>query len=562
MPSKSQLPWVPMHQSVPSFLFESPTASLPSTKPIIIDPKRPQTHYFTLHTLREWSKRFATGLVAAGFKAGDRVMLFSGNDLFTPVVVLGTLMAEGIYNSANPAYTPRELAHQLKDSEPKFILAADNCVDRALEAADLAGLSRSRVHLFETIQPDHENTAPQTSVVGNHWRSLISTPAAGESFKWKELNTPELSNRTAILVYSSGTTGLPKGVELTHYNLISNARQLRQVQFTTDPSRRRALCCVPLYHGLGLVYYMIVAPSMGMQVYLMERYNLADMLNYIPKFKLTELLLVPPILIAMSKHIQTHQGKYNVDSIQKVIAGAAPIGMEITQDFEKVFSGRLNVRQGWGMSEALCITLCWHEQDPSKESSISVGKLLPGGEAMILNDKGVELPVGERGELWMRGPNVMKGYWKNPKATSDTLTKDGWLRTGDIAYVDEDDKFYIVDRIKELIKVRGAQVAPAELEALLLEHPLLLDAAVIGAKGIGEEEYPRAYVVRREGATITEKDIVEFVSSKVSKVKRLTGGVRFVDSVPKNPSGKILRRELRERAAKELSQGTKLMGKL
>ncbi|RDW66631.1 hypothetical protein BP5796_09380 [Coleophoma crateriformis] len=562
MPSKSQLPWVPVHQSVPSFLFESPTATLPSTKPIIIDPKRPKTHYFTLHTLREWSKRLATGLVAAGFEAGDRVMLFSGNDLFTPVVVLGTLMAEGIYNSANPAYTPRELAHQLKDSEPKFILAADNCLDRALEAADLAGLSRSRVYLFETIQPGHENTAPQTSMVGNHWRSLISTPDAGEDFKWKELNTPELSNRTAILVYSSGTTGLPKGVELTHYNLISNARQLRQVQFTTDPSSRRALCCVPLYHGLGLVYYMIVAPSMGMQVYIMERYNLADMLDYIPKFKLTELLLVPPILIAMSKHIQTHQGKYNVDSIQKVIAGAAPIGMEITQDFEKIFSGRLNVRQGWGMSEALCITLCWHEQDPSKESSISVGKLLPGGEAMILNDKGVELPAGERGELWMRGPNVMKGYWKNPKATSDALTKDGWLRTGDIAYVDEDDKFYIVDRIKELIKVRGAQVAPAELEALLLEHPLLLDAAVIGAKGIGEEEYPRAYVVRREGATITEKDIVEFVSSKVSKVKRLTGGVRFVDSVPKNPSGKILRRELRERAAKEFSQGKKLMGKL
>jgi 4-coumarate--CoA ligase len=345
MPSKSIWPWKPLHKSIPSFLFDSPSAILPSLKAITIDPQHPETHFFTLNTLREWSKRFAAGLVAAGLEPGDRVMLFSGNDLFTPVVVLGTIMANGIYNSANPAYTPRELAHQLKDCEPKFILAADNCLDHAWEAVDLAGFSRDRVYLFESLHNSNRSRAE------NHWQKLMSNPQVAEDFRWAELDTPELSSRTAVLVYSSGTTGLPKGVELSHFNLVSNALQLLQVQFTTDNSLRRALCCIPMYHGLGLVYYTIVAPKAGMQVFLMERYKLPEMLDYLQRFKITELLLVPPILLAMTKDPGVQRGDYNLDSIQKVVAGAAPIGMEVSQEFEKIWSGRVKVRQAWGMSE-------------------------------------------------------------------------------------------------------------------------------------------------------------------------------------------------------------------
>jgi 4-coumarate--CoA ligase len=274
-------------------------------------------------------------------------MLFSGNDIFTPVVVLGTIMANGIYNSANPAYTPRELSHQVKDCEPRFILAADNCLERAWEAVDLAGLDRSRVFLFESL---HGGNIPSQE---NHWKGLMSSTEAAKDFRWAELETPELSNRTAVLVYSSGTTGLPKGVELSHFNLVSNALQLLQVQFTTDVSLRRALCCLPMYHGLGLVYYTIVAPKMGMQVYLMERYELSKFLNYLQRFKITELLLVPPILLAMTKDPGVQRGDYNLDSIQKVVAGAAPIGMEVSQEFEKIWSGRVKVRQAWGMSECV-----------------------------------------------------------------------------------------------------------------------------------------------------------------------------------------------------------------
>jgi 4-coumarate--CoA ligase len=351
MPYKSQSQWEPLHSSVPTFLFGSPVAAMASTEPLIIDPKRPKTHYLTLHTFREWSKRFASGLVAAGFEPGDRVTLFSGNDLFTPVVVIGIIMAGGIYNSANPAYTPRELAHQLKDCEPRFILAAGNCLDRAREGAELAGICQERVFLFESFQPEASDKISQKPTAGNHWCSLISTPELGKDFRWEELDSPNLSSRTAILVYSSGTTGLPKGVEISHFNLVSNTRQLLQVQFTSEPSRRRALCCLPMYHGLGLVYYTIVAPKAGIQVFLMERYKLSELLDHIQRFKITELLLVPPILLAISKDPGVQKGKYNLDSIQKVVAGAAPLGIEVSQEFEKIWSGRIKVRQAWGMSE-------------------------------------------------------------------------------------------------------------------------------------------------------------------------------------------------------------------
>lgn len=350
MPYKSQAPWVPLHISVPSFLFDSPSAILDSTKPLLINAKNPDV-YFTLHTYREWSRRFAAGLVAAGLKSGDRLTLFSGNTLFTPVVILGTLMAGGIYNSANPAYTPRELAHQLKDAKPKFVLAADNCVSRALESADLSGLARDCVYLFESMPMQENGTSSPASGSGKHWSSLIATPSNGKAFTWEDLNTPELSNHTAVLVYSSGTTGLPKGVEVSHFNLVSNARQVQQAHFAPDVASRQTICCLPMYHGLGLAYYTITVPKSGMQTYMMERYRLEDMLDHIQKYKISELLLVPPILVAISKHSDVQQGKYNLDSVKKVVAGAAPIGMEISQEFEKIFSGRLKVRQGWGMSE-------------------------------------------------------------------------------------------------------------------------------------------------------------------------------------------------------------------
>ncbi|KAF2647971.1 putative 4-coumarate-CoA ligase [Lophiostoma macrostomum CBS 122681] len=535
--------------SVPSFLFDSlqHNAGSGTSDPVFVDAKRPTRYAFTMQNYRDWSRRVASGLLAAGLQSGDRVVLCAGNNIFTPMVVMGTIMAGGIYSSANPGLTPRELAYQLRNCTPRFLLAAPNCLENARLAADAAGMDRDSIFEFDTLDSTASVERPL-----HFWSWLIAGVEQGDRFVWEPLSTGEAASRTAMLCYSSGTTGLPKGVELTHSNLVANMMQLGMVQFSNKSiADRRGLCVLPMYHALALIYYAFVGPKAGLQTIIMERYNLARMMEHVAHFKITDLLLVPPILISMAKHPRARDDTFDLSSIRKVVTAAAPLGKEVTEQAEEIWAGQVKVRQAWGMSEIPCMGLCWEEGEHRGPTSTSVGELLPGVEGMIVNEDNVEeTEPGKRGELWLRGPNVMKGYWHNSSATADTVTQDGWLKTGDIALVDEAGKWYIVDRKKELIKVRGAQVAPAELEALLFEHPQVLDAAVIGVKTATDDEDPRAYIVARDRTKVSERDIVVFVQERVAKVKRLTGGVVFVDSIPKNPSGKILRRLLRDMAAK------------
>ena len=396
-------------------------------------------------------------------------------------MVMGTIMANGIYNGANPAFKVQELLHQLKDSEPRFILAARNCLNCALEGADLAGLSRERVFLYDEFpllsEDDFQLAKSNSNTRGKHqtWINLISSPSSGAEFTWTDLPTPSLSSRTALLIYSSGTTGLPKGVELTHFELISNIRQVSMMQQSTRDScstRRRHLCALPMYHGLGLLFYNLFVPAWrNAEVYLMERYDLLPMLSHIQRYKITDLMLVPPIVVAMAKHPALHAGKYDLRSVQRIMAGAAPLGMEATKQFEELWNGRVKIRQGWGMSEAPACSLLWHEDDycqEGSESSTSVGEPIPGLEAMLVDDNGAEMTEpGQRGELWVRGPNVMKGYWRREQATKDTKTADGWLTTGDIAYFDGSKRFYIVDRKKVCM--------PYKILEFLVEQLLISD---------------------------------------------------------------------------------------
>ncbi|TVY19135.1 putative 4-coumarate--CoA ligase 3 [Lachnellula arida] len=300
----------------------------------------------------------------------------------------------------------------------------------------------------------------------------------------------------------------------------------------------------------------------GIPVYVMKKFDFVQMLESVQKFKITTLSMVPPIVVALAKSPLPR--KYDLSSVFDITCGAAPLSGEVCKEAEALWpKGNVKVEQGWGMTEATCSILGW---DPNKEEpSSSVGELNANCSAMIMDTDGKnEVPIGERGEIWVQAPNLMKGYWRKPAPTAEIFvdTPSGrWMRTGDIAYVDAEGRFFIVDRMKELIKVKGNQVAPAELEAVLLEHPQLQDACVVGVT-IQGEEVPRAYVVPKEGGKVEGQQVAGWVAERVSRFKRLTGGVVLVDAVPKNPSGKILRKILRERAKEEVGDKDAVQAKL
>ncbi|OQD82136.1 hypothetical protein PENANT_c023G11789 [Penicillium antarcticum] len=542
-----------------SLLLKSPTAPLSKTHKCYLEAARPETHYLTTHDLRLWSQRLAAGLCKAGLKQGDRILLFSGNDLFFPVVFMGTIMAGGVFTGANPTFVARELAYQLQDSGATYLLCATASLETGLEAAKQANLPLSSVFAFDSRVYDG-HTSPPPNCPCPYWSNLLASPEEGTAFAWDELNTSSLASRTLALNYSSGTTGRPKGVEITHKNYVANMLQYCHLpslnpDYEGRLSRARWLCFLPMYHAMAQNIFIAAALYRATPVYIMPKFDFVRMLEYTQRFRITDFILVPPVVVALAKF--PHVRDFDLSSVESVGSGAAPLGREVCEVVEGLWpAGKINVKQGWGMTEATCSVLGW---DPTETStSASVGEPNPNCEAKIVMPDGTEvLERNERGELWVRGPNIMKGYWRNENATKDTLTDDGWLRTGDIAYVDDRGKFHVVDRMKELIKVKGNQVAPAELEALLLDHPAVADVAVVGAL-INNDERPRAYIVLNPGQSATANDITQFMDGKVSAFKRITGGVVFLDAIPKNPSGKILRNKLREQAKEELKPTAKL----
>ncbi|KAL9081302.1 MAG: hypothetical protein Q9157_000157 [Trypethelium eluteriae] len=544
--------------SLPTYLFGDPNGPLPDQTPCFLDADRPDKLYLTLNTFRLWAKRLAHGLRKAGLKEGDRVLLFSGNTIFFPVVVLGVIMAGGIFTGANPTYVARELAYQLKDSEARFLIVAEGSLETALHAAHSIGMDKSRVFLFDDgADTFYDEGAGKQGV--RHWSHLIATPEEGAAFTWENLTTDDQLNRTASLNYSSGTTGVPKGVEITHRNYVANTSQVAHTarlspEYEDRTKRMRLLCFLPMYHAMAQTIFGINSPKRGVPVYIMQKFDFRKMLDCIQKYRITDLSCVPPVVVKLAKDPIVKN--YDLSSIENVGAGAAPLGREVCAELEQLWpEGVINVKQGWGMTEATCSVTGW---DPGEKStSFAVGELNANCEARIMSDDETnEVPLGQRGELWIRAPNVMKGYWRKPEATTATKTSDGWLKTGDMAFVDNG-KFFIVDRKKELIKVRGNQVAPAELEALLLEHPEVADAAVIGAL-INGEELPRAYIVKQLQASVTEQEIQRFMQERTSRNKWLVGGVKFLDTIPKNPSGKILRKSLRDQAKMEVGERPRL----
>ncbi|KAF8578013.1 acetyl-CoA synthetase-like protein [Ramaria rubella] len=528
-----------------SWLFDQPCYDL--SKPVFVDAADP-TQFVTGLQLRSIAKRLGKGLrERAGIRDGDVVFLCSPNTIHFPAFYFGAVCAGAIFTGANPAYGEFELMHQLSNSGAKAVFASPETFSLVRTCALKARIPAENIFLFEN-----------RSVPGfTTFHDLLNY---GE-LEWERMsNVDQLSDTIVSLNYSSGTTGLPKGCMISHRNIVSHTEQmlaLRDISFRRIRANggriwpETFICFLPFYHGFGQQHHLIRSAKTGDICYVMPKFEFESYLSAIQRQRVSSLSFVPPIAVLLAKSPIVK--KYDLSSVKYVLAGGAPLGEKLAAEAELAIdpSGSVKIRQAWGQSESTMAATWWTWDDPC-QSSTGVGKLCPNVEAKVVKSDGRQVGFGERGEFYVRGPNVFRGYWRNPKATQDTLTPDGWLRTGDVGYIESNGVFYIVDREKELIKVNGFQVAPAELEDLLLKSEDVADAAVIGVN-MNAREYPRAYVVpSRKG--VKDTDIKNFVSARMAPYKRLTGGVVFCDSIPKSPSGKILRRELRERAKLEFRE--------
>lgn len=471
-------------------------------------------------------RRVAAALAEAGVRKGDVLALHSPNTIAFPTAFYAATRAGATVTTVHPLATAQEFAKQLTDCAARWIITVSPLLDIARRAAELAG----GVH--EIFVCD--------SATGH--RSLIDMLASAAPEPQVAIDPME---DVAALPYSSGTTGTPKGVMLTHRQIATNLAQLDPA-IPAGPGDR-VLAVLPFFHIYGLTALMNAPLRQGATVVVLPRFDLEQFLAAIQNHRITALYVAPPIVLALAKHPAVAQ--YDLSSLKYVISAAAPLDARLAAACSERL-GLPPVGQAYGMTELSPGTHVVPLDAMREAPPGTVGKLIAGTEMRIvsLDDPGKDLPAGESGEILIRGPQVMKGYLGRPDATTAMIDTDGWLHTGDVGHVDEDGWLFVVDRVKELIKYKGFQVAPAELEALLLTHPGIADAAVIGTYNADGNEIPHAYVVRQPARTdLSEAEIMMYVAERVAPYKRIRH-VTFIDGVPRAASGKILRRQLRERA--------------
>jgi acyl-CoA synthetase (AMP-forming)/AMP-acid ligase II len=467
--------------------------------------------------------KVAAALAERGIGKGDVVGVFAPNTPYYPVVFHGILRANAVVTSANSLYTPGELAHQLKDSGAKLLFTVSPFLERAQAAAAEAGLAREEIIVLDAAEG-------HTSL-----RDLLATSA--------EVPAQDVApGDTAVLPYSSGTTGRAKGVILTHRNLVANLCQIEPMfQVNADT---KLLAVLPFFHIYGMTVMMNNGIHNRSTVVTMPKFDLPEFLRVISEYRVGYVYIAPPVAVALAKHPIIDQ--YDLSCVDVIFSGAAPLDAELGHAVAKRLG--CTVLQGYGMTELSPVSHAIPDDRPDIDLN-SVGFAVPNSECKLVDpDTGEEVGPGGRGELWVKGPNVMVGYLNNPEATALTLDADGYLHTGDVATVTEEGVFTIVDRVKELIKYKGYQVPPAELEALLLTHDQIADAAVIGVKDDEGEEVPKAFVVQQSGAELTADDVMAFVAERIAPHKKVRV-VEFIDEIPKSASGKILRKDLRAREA-------------
>ena len=551
-----------------SYVF--PQGKEPSDHPIWIDAED-TTRSLSPRQLLQWVKRLGVGLDRLDIGQNEAVLMYSSNHIFVPVAYFAVAGSGRIFTGCNPAYGVDETAYQIENTDAKMILVEPQFLDIVLKAAAKSKFPLERIYLF-----DDKPSEPQQGV--RSWLTMIGSEHESKSWQWHRMSPEESQARIAVLNYSSGTTGLPKGVMISHQNVIANVEQSlymrRLEQPPGDPPAERWLGFLPLYHAYGQLWSITAAAINQTPCYYMRSFNYPKWLSHIQNHRVTHIQTAPPILVMLAKREETND--YDLSSLVNILCGAAPLSKELQNEVSERF--KLKVVQTWGMTEVTCS--CLHVPGGMDDRSGSVGYIDPNSEMKLVDEDGKEVGVGERGEICVRGPNICLGYWRNKKATTETFDDAGFLRTGDVAVRDDKGWYWIVDRKKELIKVKGFQVAPAELEAVLLENEHVADAAVVALQG-DHEELPRAYISLKEASKckVEEKDIEEWTAMKVAKHKRLTGGVKvrpirnshirvdanfkqFIDEVPKSPSGKIQRKVIRDWAAQDSKSLNKPKAKL
>ncbi|WP_395574099.1 4-coumarate--CoA ligase family protein [Streptomyces sp. BK79] len=479
----------------------------------------------TYEQVDRFHRRVAAALAEAGVRKGDVLALHSPNTVAFPLVFYAATRAGASVTTVHPLATAEEFARQLKDCAARWIVTVSPLLDTARRAAGLAG------GVQEILVCD---SAPGHRSLVDMLASTAPEPAVAV----------DPAEDVAALPYSSGTTGTPKGVMLTHRQIATNLAQLAPLMPAAPGDR--VLAVLPFFHIYGLTALMNAPLRQGATVVVLPRFDLEQFLAAIQNHRITALYVAPPIVLALAKHPLV--GDYDLSSLKYLVSAAAPLDARLAAACSRRL-GLPPVGQAYGMTELSPGTHVVPLDAMTDAPPGTVGKLVAGTEMRIvsLDDPARDLGPGASGEILIRGPQVMKGYLGRPDATAALIDRDGWLHTGDVGHVDEDGWLFVVDRVKELIKYKGFQVAPAELEALLLTHPGIADAAVIGAHDDDGNEIPHAYVVRRPAATgPTEGEIMMYVAERVAPYKRVRR-VTFIDGVPRAASGKILRRELRER---------------
>jgi long-chain acyl-CoA synthetase len=516
----------PYYPEIPVFQVLKTSAMLNPEKVSIMHPKK-----MTMKEVDTFSDKLAAALADLGVKKGHTVALYMGNSPEFVVAFFGALKTGATLTALNPSFKEKDAHYQLEDSDSVAIIVDDE------QYPVIRGI-REKLPKLKNVIVVGEEKRPETHLFRELIEKYPANPPKVKIDQKKDL---------AVIQYTAGTTGLPKGCMLTHYNIVSAMFLLNLTHGLEITRNDVILAHLPFYHIYGMTCLICSPVLSGASIVIEKRFDPQEFLELIQKFKVTIIATVMPVLTLLTQ-FSDFLKQYDLSSIRFINNGAVPMVPETARKFKELTG--VTVTNGYGMSENSSLS---HTNPLSQIKLESVGCPFPDTEQKIVDmETGTkELPLGEVGEIIIRGPQVMNGYWKRPEETAETL-RNGWLYTGDLGKIDEDGYLYIVDRKKEIIKHLGFTIGPAELEAVLLQHPAVGDCAVIGKPDPAAGEIPKAYVMLRGGAKVTEEELIKFVAEKVAGYKKIRE-VEFVNMIPRSTAGKVLRREFIERERK-LSQ--------